>query len=133
MVATSRDGGRTWREEQLSQRPSQPNYETYLETRAPWWGDYIFISGVSGVGTFAVWTDSRDIVPGDDTKPDSEENGFDVFAPCAWQPNTVFGPPTGYASPPYSDTCLDQGGLDSNTYGAWVERTGRHRGHDDRP
>jgi hypothetical protein len=130
IVASSRDGGRTWRQKRLSRRSSQPNYETFHETRVPWWGDYIYISGVSGVGTFAVWPDSRDIVPGDDTKPDSQENGFDVYAPCAWQPNTVFGPPLGYASPPYSDACLDQGGLDSNIYGAWVKRKGRHRGHD---
>lgn len=68
--------------------------------------------------TFAVWTDLRDVVSGDDTRPDSADNGFDVFAPCTWIPNTVDAPNTGYASPPGSDACLSQGGLDSNIYGS---------------
>jgi hypothetical protein len=121
-VATSRDGGRTWNGRRLSRRPSQPNYETYHEARVPWFGDYIYVSAVPGGGTFAAWTDSRDVVPGHDTRPDSEQNGFDVLAPCAWNPNTVNGPPTGYALPPASHTCLDHGGLDLNIYGAWVNR-----------
>jgi hypothetical protein len=126
-VATSRDGGQSWKERRLSQWPSVPNYETYHEARVPWYGDYIYLSGVPGAGVVAAWADSRDVVPGDDTRPDSEENGFDVFAPCAWEPNTVFGSPFGYQSPPYSDSCLDQGGLDLNIYGAWVTRS-RHNG-----
>jgi hypothetical protein len=125
-VATSRDGGRNWRERRLSRRPSQPNYETYHEARVPWYGDYIYVSAVPAGGIFAAWADSRDVVPGDDTRPDSEQNGFDVFAPCAWNPNTVNGPPTGYASPPASHTCLDQGGLDLNVYGAWVTHSRSH-------
>ena len=73
----------------------------------------------------AAWTDSRDLVAGDDARPDSRENGFDVHAPCPWVPNTVAGPPVGYTAPAPSDPCLDQGGLDLNIYGAWV---GRRRG-----
>jgi hypothetical protein len=41
---------------------------------------------------------------------------------------TVFGSPFGYQSPPYSDSCLDQGGLDLNIYGAWVTRSGHDGG-----
>ena len=76
----------------------------------------------------AAWVDSRDLVPGDDTRPDSEENGFDVYAPCAWDPNTVAAPLFGYSAPPYTDPCLDQGGLDLNIYGAWVSRGRSCRG-----
>jgi hypothetical protein len=127
-VASSRDGGRTWKTRRLSRRPSVPNYETYHEARVPWYGDYIYLSGAPGAGVVAAWVDSRDVLPGDDTRPDSEENGFDVFAPCAWDPNTVTGPPTGYRAPTYSDPCLDQGGLDLNIYGAWVSRSHSCRG-----
>ena len=123
-AATSRDGGRTWRERRLNRRPSQPNHETYHEARVPWRGDYIYVSAVHGAGTFAAWVDSRDVVTGDDTRPDSAENGFDVFVPCGWVPDTVNGPPIGYPSPPLSHPCFDQGGLDVNIYGAWVSRRG---------
>jgi hypothetical protein len=122
-VATSCDGGRSWGEWRLSRRPSQPNYETHVDARVPWYGDYIYLSALLGLGTFAAWVDTRDVVPADDTRPDSEENGLDVFAPCAWNPNMVFALPTGYAAPPASDPCVDQGGLDVNIYGAWVSRS----------
>jgi hypothetical protein len=116
-VAQSRDGGKTWTERRLSTASSQPNYETYLDNRLPWRGDYMYVSAVPG-GAYGVWTDSRDVVPGTDTRPDSEQNGFDVLAPCTWSPNSVNGPPTGYATPAYDDSCLSQGGLDLNIYGA---------------
>jgi hypothetical protein len=122
-IATSRDGGHTWSERRLSQRPSTPNYETYHEARLPWYGNRISLSGVPGAGVAAAWTDSRDLVPGNDLRPDSRANGFDVHAPCAWDPKTVTGPPIGYRSPPYTDPCLDQGGLDLNIYGAWVDHS----------
>jgi hypothetical protein len=127
-IARSRDGGRTWKQRRISRQPSTPNYETYLEARLPWYGNRISLSGVAGAGVLAAWTDSRDLVPGDDTRPDSRENGFDVHAPCAWTPNTVAGPPVGYQAPAPSDPCLDQGGLDLNIYGAWVGR-GRGKSH----
>ena len=91
-IARSRDGGRTWKERRISRQPSNPNYETYLEARFPWYGNRISLSGVPGAGVLAAWTDSRDVVAGDDARPDSRENGFDVHAPCAWTPNTVAGP-----------------------------------------
>jgi hypothetical protein len=139
-VAQSRDGGRTWRERRISRQPSSPNYETYLEGRLPWHGLRSSLSAVSGAAVLAAWTDSRDVVTGDDTRPDSRENGFDVHAPCGWAPNTVAGPPIGYSAPAPSDPCLDHGGLDLNIYGAWVGRGGgrsHHRpwrtaGHDKR-
>lgn len=121
-VAQSRNGGRSWTTGRLSTVSGQPNFEIYHDARSPWWGDYIGISAVPGGGVFAVWTDSRDIVPGVDTRPDSDPNGFDVHAPCTWIPNTVQGPQTGYLQPRGDDPCLSQGGLDSNIYGAWVDR-----------
>jgi hypothetical protein len=128
-VARSRDGGRTWKERRISRQPSNPNYETYLEARLPWYGERNnAVSAVSGSGVLAAWTDARDVVGGDDTRPDSRENGFDVHAPCAWTPDTVAGSIPGYQLPAPSDPCLDQGGLDLNLYGAWVGR-GRGRGH----
>ncbi len=115
-VAQSSDGGESWQEQRLSTVTSEPNFETYLDARLPWRGDYMYVSAVKGA-SFAVWPDSRDVVAGDDTRADSEENGFDVFAPCGWAPDTVTI--TGaYTAPPPTDPCLDQGGLDLNVYGA---------------
>lgn len=127
-VARSRDGGRTWKQRRISRQPSSPNYETYFEARLPWHGLRNAVSAVPGGGVVAAWTDSRDVVPGDDTRPDSRENGFDVHAPCEWTPDTVTGPPIGYPAPAPSDPCLDEGGLDLNIYGAWVGR-GRGKSH----
>jgi hypothetical protein len=127
-IARSRDGGRTWKERRISRRPSTPNYETHLEARLPWYGLRSSLSAVPGAGVIAAWTDSRDVVPAEDTRPDSRANGFDVHAPCAWAPNTVAGSIPGYQAPAPSDPCLDQGGLDLNIYGAWVDH-GRERSH----
>lgn len=115
-VAQSRDGGRTWTASKLTSVPSAPNFETYLDARLPWRGDYLSVSAVRG-GTYATWPDSRDVVAGTDTRPDSEANGFDVFAPCSWAPDTV-SPSGAYTAPAPDDGCLDQGGLDTNIYGA---------------
>jgi len=123
-VAQSRDGGRTWRNRRLSSAPSAPNFETYLDARQPWRGDYVYVSAVQR-GSFAVWPDSRDVVPGADTRPDSDDDGFDVFAPCDWTPNTVDG---SYTEPAPSDPCLDQGGLDVNVYGSRLPKRKRVKG-----
>lgn len=132
-LARSRDGGRTWKQRRISRQHSNPNYETYLEARLPWYGDRNnSVSAVPGAGVVVAWTDSRDVVAADDTRPDSRENGFDVHAPCAWTPNTVLGPPIGYQAPAPSDPCLDEGGLDLNIYGAWVDRGGGRSHHGSR-
>jgi hypothetical protein len=115
-VARSRDGGKTWASQPLSTAPSEPNLETFLDARLPWRGDYVTVSAVPGA-SYATWPDSRDVVAGTDTRPDSRANGFDVHAPCEWSPNTV-SPPAAYTSPAFTDPCLDQGGLDLNVYGA---------------
>lgn len=55
-------------------------------------------------------TDPRETGASDDA------DGFDVFqAGCAYVPNDINAP--SYSSPLTTDSCLSQGGLDSNIYG----------------
>src|SRR5207247_11316242 len=64
-LARSTDGGRTWREPRLPAAGSNPNWETSNFARRPFYGDYLSVSAIPG-GGFAVWPDSRDLVPGAD-------------------------------------------------------------------
>jgi hypothetical protein len=68
------------------------------------------------------WTDSRDLVAGDDpreTGEDDDGDRFDVFQDgCVYVPNDIDAP--SYSSPTIDDPCLDQGGLDQNIYNARV-------------
>ena len=67
----------------------------------------------------AVWTDSRDLVPGPDTRDGASSNGFSVNQDgCVHIPDDINAP--AYTSPTNADPCLDQGGLDQNIYGARV-------------
>lgn len=118
-VARSHNGGRTWVEDRVSEVSSEPNFEIYMDARLAWRGDYLYVSSVPG-GTYAVWPDSRDIIAGVDTRPDSPADGFDVYAPCLWLPNTIHAPITGHVAPLSDDPCLQQGGLDQNIYGARI-------------
>jgi hypothetical protein len=120
-VAQSSDGGRTWHDHRLSSRSFAPGLETHLDARAPWLGDYLYVAATPA-GAYAVWTDTRDVVVGTDDRAGNAHDGFDVHAPCPWAPNSIDGPPTGYALPLTDDTCLRQGGLDTNVYGAWLPR-----------
>jgi NAD(P)-dependent dehydrogenase (short-subunit alcohol dehydrogenase family) len=52
----------------------------------------------------------------------AKELGSERIRANSLHPGPINGAPTGYASPPPSHTCLDQGGLDVNIYGAWVSR-----------
>ena len=106
----------------MSARPSAPNYETYLDALT-WYGDPSTCPA-GRCRCLAAWGLAR-LGAGDDPRPDSHENGFDVYAPCAWVPNTVAGARR-LPTPPHTDPCLDQGGLDLNIYGAWVGAPGRH-------
>jgi len=117
-VATSSDGGVTWNETKVSSVSSNYNWETHGSRRDPFWGDYIYISAVPG-GAYVVFTDSRDLVPGDDpreTGASDDLDEFDVFQPCTYVPNDINAP--SYSSPSISNSCLSQGGLDQNIYGA---------------
>ncbi|TMJ03155.1 MAG: exo-alpha-sialidase [Bacillati bacterium ANGP1] len=117
-VAQSTDGGATWSETKVSTFSSNYNWETHGSRRDPFWGDYIYISAVPG-GSYVVFTDSRDLVSGSDPREfgvNDDEDGFDVYQPCTYVPNDINAP--GYSSPSISNSCLSQGGLDQNIYGA---------------
>lgn len=120
MVARSVDGGVTWTESTVSTAGSNFGWETHGSRRLGFWGDYIYVSAVPGAVN-VVWTDSRDLVPGDDPREvgeDDDDDGFDVFQPCTYVPNDINAP--SYSSPPNDHPCLSQGGLDQNIYAARV-------------
>jgi hypothetical protein len=117
-VAQSTDGV-TWTETQVSAAGSNFGWETHGSRRVGFWGDYLYVSAVPGAVNVA-WTDSRDLVPGDDpreTGADDDEDGFDVFQDgCVYDPNDINAP--SYTTPTIDDPCLDEGGLDQNIYDA---------------
>lgn len=121
-VAQSRDGGVSWTEHRVSTRSWNPNWENSLYARTPWQGDYIYADSIPGK-TFVVWTDSRDVVPGTDSRDKGATDGFDVYAPCTWGPGDI--QETDYTSPNYHDACLSQGGLDQNIYSASLTQSSR--------
>jgi len=116
-LARSADGGQTWGETRLTEVSSNPNYEVVGQGRAPFFGDYISV-GSGGDTTFVAWTDSRDVVPGDDpreTDAADDRDGFDVYLPCVFEPPDIDA--KRYRRPSPDDPCLSQGGLDLNIYG----------------
>ena len=118
-VAQSTDGGVTWTETQVSTAGSNFGWETHGSRRVGFWGDYLYVSAVPGAVN-VTWTDSRDLVPGDDpreTGEDDDADGFDVFQDnCVYAPNDINAP--AYTTPTIDDPCLDEGGLDQNIYDA---------------
>jgi hypothetical protein len=114
-VAQSSDGGQTWSESVVSSAGSNFGWKTHGSRRVGFWGDYLYVSAVPEA-VHVVWTDSRDLVPGDDPRDGAVENGFAVFQPCTYVPNDINAP--SYTSPTNADPCLNQGGLDQNIYGA---------------
>jgi hypothetical protein len=117
-MATSTDGGATWSEAPLTSAGSNFGWMTHGSRRVGFWGDYIYVSAVPGA-VHAVWTDSRDLVAGPDTREGADPKGFSVFQPdCDYEPNDIDAPV--YTSPTIDDPCLDQGGLDQNIYGTRI-------------
>ena len=115
LLARSADGV-GWTEQQLSTAGSNPNWEVRSSLRTPFFGDYNYVSAV-GSTVRAVWTDTRDLVPGTDpreTGADDDADGFDGFQTCTWVPNDIDAP--AYESPTIADACLSQGALDQNIY-----------------
>ena len=115
-VARSTDGGSTWTETQASTAGSNPNWEVRSSARSPFFGDYNYASA-AGSAVAAVWTDTRDLVPGSDpreTGEDDDADGFDGFQTCVWTPNDIDA--ISYESPTIADPCLSQGALDQNIY-----------------
>jgi hypothetical protein len=115
-VATSSSGGTGWTETAITTAGSNFGWETHSSRRIGFWGDYNYISAVPGAVASA-WTDSRDLVPGADpreTGADDDDDGFDVFQPCTYDPNDIDA--ASYKTPTIDDPCLSQGGLDQNIY-----------------
>ena len=117
--ARSTDGGATWSETTATTAGSNLSWEQFGSRRSPFMGDYIYVSAVPGK-VYGVWTDARDVLPGNDpreTGDADDDDGFDVYQPgCVYVPNDINAP--SYSSPVVSDPCLSQGGLDSNIYAA---------------
>ncbi len=99
--AMSTNGGATWSITRLSTASQQPNDELFGNRRVPFQGDYNYVSSV-GAFAYNVWTDNRQVVPGDDPRYTGGE-GFDVN-----QCGTDTGP----------DQCPNAGGLDQDIFGA---------------
>jgi hypothetical protein len=115
-VASSTNGGASWSESQVSGAGTNPNWEVRNGMRSPFFGDYNYVSA-AGDTVGAVWTDTRDLVPGQDpreTGADDDMDGFDGAQTCTWVPNDINAP--SYVSPTIADPCLSQGGLDQNIY-----------------
>jgi Neuraminidase (sialidase) len=65
--AESSDGGKTWGSSiQVTNQPTNPNYEQFGGRLVPFFGDYITVAA-QGNTIGASWTDSRDVVGAPDT------------------------------------------------------------------
>jgi hypothetical protein len=115
-VAQSSNGGVAWTETKVSSEGSNYGWETHGSRRVGFWGDYNYVSAVPGA-VQVTWTDSRDLVPGDDPRQ-PEPDSFDVYQPCTYVPNDINA--ASYSSPLIEDPCLSQGGLDENVYTAGI-------------
>jgi hypothetical protein len=107
--AESGDGGKTWGSSiQVTETPTNLNYEQFGGRLVPFFGDYITVAA-QGNTIGAVWTDQRDTVGAAD--PAGDNDGADVAG----------DPETGGACTSSITTCFDlTGGLDQNIYGAAI-------------
>jgi hypothetical protein len=107
--ASSTDGGTHWSSPtQITDTPTNPNYEQFNGRTAPFLGDYITVAAV-GDTIGAVWTDQRDTAVAADSSADND--GADVAG----------DPETGGTCTTPLDTCFDgTGGLDQNIYAATI-------------
>jgi hypothetical protein len=103
--ATSADG-LSWSSTIVSDLGHQPEYEMFGNRDIPFHGDYLWIDA-NGGSIYGVWTDNRDVVPGEDPR-EATQDGFDVLQCRALQEDDTYGP----------DTCPNAGGLNQNIYGA---------------
>jgi hypothetical protein len=100
----------------VSTAGSNPNWEVRGASRSPFFGDYNYVSATTGA-RYAVWTDTRDLVPGTDPRGTAKPGGVDTFdgaQTCTWVPNDINAP--AFSSPSIGDPCLSAGGLDQNIY-----------------
>ncbi len=107
--AESADGGKTFGPSiQVSNAPTNPNYEQFGGRLVPFFGDYITVAA-QGDTIGAVWTDQRNTVGAADTAGDND--GADVAG----------DPEAGGTCRSSLTTCFDTtGGLDQNIYSAAI-------------
>ncbi len=107
--AESLDGGVTWGSSiQVTDTPTDLNYEQFGGRRVPFFGDYITVAA-QGTTIGAVWTDQRNTVGAAD--PSGDNDGADVAG----------DPETGGTCTSSFTTCFDgTGGLDQNVYAATI-------------
>ncbi len=107
--AESADGGKTWGPSiQVTDTPTNPNYEQFGGRRIPFFGDYLTVAA-QGDTIGAVWTDQRNTVGAADASGDND--GADVAG----------DPETGGTCTSSFTTCFDgTGGLDQNIYTAAI-------------
>ncbi len=107
--AESSDGGMTWGSSvQITDTPTNPNYEQFGGRLVPFFGDYLTLAAQGGtVGV--TWTDQRNTVGAPD--PAGDKDGADVAG----------DPETGGTCTSSLTTCFDgTGGLDQNIYSAAI-------------
>jgi hypothetical protein len=106
--ATSDDGGSSWDIVRLSSESQMPNYEMFGDRGVPFHGDYNYVSSVGDFG-YGAWTDTRQVVGGDDPRYDGGE-GFDVHQCRTQDADGTWS----------ADTCPNAGGLDQDVFGAAI-------------
>jgi hypothetical protein len=107
--AESSDGGKTWGSSiQVTDAPTNLDYEQFGGRRIPFFGDYLTVAA-QGDTIGAVWTDQRNTVGATDASGDND--GADVAG----------DPETGGTCTSSFTTCFDgTGGLDQNIYSAVI-------------
>ena len=107
--AESTDGGKSFGPSvQITDMPTNPNYEQFGGRLVPFFGDYITVAA-QGDTIGAVWTDQRNTAGAADTAGDND--GADVAG----------DPETGGSCTSSLTTCFDgTGGLDQNIYSAVI-------------
>jgi hypothetical protein len=107
--AESSDGGMTWGSSvQVTDTPTNPNYEQFGGRRVPFFGDYITVAA-QGDTVGAVWTDQRNTATAGDATADND--GADVAG----------DPETGGSCTSSFTTCFDgTQGLDQNIYSSVI-------------
>jgi hypothetical protein len=107
--AESADGGKTWGSSiQVTDTPTNLNYEQFGGRLVPFFGDYITVAA-QGDTIGAVWTDQRNTAGAPDASADND--GADVAG----------DPETGGTCTSSANACFDStGGLDQNIYSAAI-------------